>query len=38
MLANSQFVDARVELFARYGSTQWARLGQYRVSRQLLAR
>jgi len=38
MLANSQFVDASVDLFARYGSTQWTRLGQYRVSRQLLAR
>lgn len=38
MLANSHFVDARVDLFARYGSTQWTRLGQYPVSRQLLAR
>ncbi len=23
MLQNSQFVDAKVELFAKYGSTQW---------------
>jgi hypothetical protein len=38
MLANSQFVDARVDLFARYGSARWTRLGQYRISRQLLAR
>lgn len=38
MLANSQFVDARVDLFARYGSAQWTRLGEYRINRQLLAR
>jgi hypothetical protein len=38
MLANSQFVDASVDLFARYGSARWTRLGQYRVRRQLLAR
>jgi hypothetical protein len=38
MLANSQFVDARVDLFAKYGSARWTRLGQYRISRQLLAR
>jgi hypothetical protein len=38
MLANSQFVDARVDVFAKYGSARWARLGQYRITRQLLAR
>jgi len=38
MLANSQFVDARVDLFAKYGSSNWAPLGQYRITRQLLAR
>jgi len=38
MLANSQFVDARVDLFAKYGSARWTRVGQYRISRQLLAR
>jgi hypothetical protein len=38
MLSNSYFVDARVELFARYGATRWTRVGQYRISRQLLAR
>ena len=37
-LANTQFVDARVDLFAKYGSARWTRLGQYRISRQLLAR
>jgi len=38
MLKNSQFVDATVDLFAKYGSTQWARLGEYPVSRQLIVR
>ena len=38
MLSNSYFVDARVDVFARYGATRWTRLGQYRISRQLLAR
>ncbi len=38
MLQNSHFVDAKVELFAKYGSTQWTRLGTYPVARQLLAK
>ncbi len=36
MLANSHFVDAKVELFAKYGSTQWKKMGDYPVTRQLL--
>jgi hypothetical protein len=36
MLRNSQFVDAKVDLFAKYGSTQWARLGEYPIARQLI--
>jgi len=36
LLHNSQFVDARVELFAKNGSQQWTRLGEYQVSRRLL--
>ena len=36
LLQNSQFVDATVDVFARYGSNQWARLGEYPISRQLL--
>jgi hypothetical protein len=36
MLANSHFVDAKVEVFAKYGSTQWKKLGDYPVTRQLL--
>ena len=38
MLHNSRFVDARVDLFARYGSSQWVRLGELRVARQLIDR
>ena len=38
LLRNSQFVDAKVDVFAKYGSNQWARLGEYPVARQLLAR
>ena len=36
LLRNSRFVDATVDVFARYGSNQWARLGEYPVARQLL--
>ena len=36
MLQNSHFVDAKVELFAKYGSGQWTRLGEYPIARQLL--
>jgi hypothetical protein len=38
LLRNSQFVDAKVDVFAKYGSNQWARLGEYPVARQLLGR
>jgi len=38
MLGHTQFVDARVDLFARYGSTQWTRIGRYPILRELLAR
>jgi hypothetical protein len=36
MLKNSHFVDAKVELFAKYGSTQWVRVGEYPIARELL--
>ena len=36
MLAHTQFVDVTVDVFARYGSTQWARLGNYAISRRLI--
>ena len=38
MLANTHFVDAKVELFGKYASTQWARLGSYPVTRQVLSK
>jgi len=38
MLHNSHFVDAKVELFAKYGSTQWVRLGVFPITRQLLTK
>jgi hypothetical protein len=36
MLKNSHFVDASVQLFAKYGSTQWTLVGEYPIVRQLL--
>jgi hypothetical protein len=38
MLQNTHFVDAKVELAAKYGSTQWARIGSYPITRQLLSK
>ena|SRR5579872_3556629 len=37
LLQNSQFVDATVDLFARAGSAQWTRIGEYPIARQLMA-
>jgi hypothetical protein len=37
MLQNSQFVDARVQIFAKYSSTQWQPVGEFIVDRRLLA-
>jgi hypothetical protein len=36
MLKNSQFVDARIQLFAKYGGANWVKLGEYPVARELL--
>lgn len=36
MLYHSQFVDAKVDLFAKYGSGTWARIGEYPIMRQLI--
>lgn len=36
MLQNAQFVDAKVELFTKYGSTQWVKVGEYPIARRLL--
>jgi len=38
MLQNSQFKDAQVEVFAKHGSQQWVKLGEYTIQRQLLTR
>lgn len=38
MLQNAHFVDAKVELFGKYASTQWVRLGSFPVTRQLLTK
>jgi hypothetical protein len=35
LLQNRSFVDAKVEVFAKYGSSQWTRLGEYPIERQL---
>ena len=35
MLKNSQFVDAKVELFAKYAANEWQRIGEYPVTREL---
>ena len=36
MLKNSQFVDARVEIFGKHGSRTWAKMGEFPVERKLL--
>lgn len=36
LMKNRLFVDARVQLFAKTGSAQWARIGEYRIERRLL--
>ena len=36
MLQHSAFRDAQVEIFAKHGSRQWVKLGDYKVERQLL--
>ena len=35
MLQNSHFVDAKMELFAKYASTQWVKVGTYPIERKL---
>ena len=36
MLRNAHFVDARVQLSAKYGSVQWARIGDHPIARRLI--
>ena len=36
MLQNKAFVDATVQVFAKYGSAQWVKVGEYPIARQLI--
>jgi hypothetical protein len=36
LLRNSHFVDAKAELFVKSGSSNWTRIGEFPVARQLL--
>jgi len=36
MMANKAFVDATVQVFAKYGSVQWVKMGQYPIERRLI--
>jgi hypothetical protein len=38
MFENKLFRDARVFVYAKYGSATWVKLGEYRITRQLLTR
>jgi len=38
MLHNSHFVDAKVEISAKYGSQQWTRVAEYPIARVLLTK
>jgi hypothetical protein len=35
MLGNKQFVDARAQVYAKYGSAQWTLIGEFPVDRRL---
>jgi hypothetical protein len=37
MLKNKEFVDVKVDLFARHGSRTWAKIGEFQIERKLLA-
>ena len=36
MLKNSQFIDAKVELFGKHGSRTWAKMGEFPIDRELI--
>jgi hypothetical protein len=36
MLQNSQFVDARVEIFGKHGRRNWVKMGEFPIERKLL--
>jgi hypothetical protein len=37
MLANTQFVDAKVEIFGKHGRRNWVKMGEFPIERKLLA-
>jgi hypothetical protein len=36
LLKNSQFVDAKVQMFVKYAATKWVPVGEYAIARQLI--
>jgi hypothetical protein len=36
MLKNRQFVDAQVQVFAKHGGSQWTKMGDWQITRELL--
>ena len=38
LLSNSRFVDARVDLFGKYASTPWVKIGEFPIDRALISR
>jgi hypothetical protein len=36
LLENRLFIDAKVEIFGKHGSTTWVKLGDFKIDRQLL--
>lgn len=38
MIQNSRFVDAKADIFAKYGSVQWVRIGERQIERRLVDR
>ena len=36
MMQNKAFVDATVQVFAKYGSAQWVKMGEYPIERRLV--
>lgn len=36
MLKNKEFIDAKVDLFARHGSRTWMKIGEFPIERKLL--
>jgi hypothetical protein len=36
MLKNKEFVDVKVDLFARHGSATWVKIGEFPIERKLL--